>query len=221
MDAIDRFEYQRRRALLGALVFLVAVLLSLLWVHLRLQARADQTDAQLKVVIALLNELKAGHPQAAASQNTAHSWIGGRSFVSGSDKWCDRVGKMPESEISECEWRWHSLGGLVVDPVSVIGEAHKAGRPVVVIVSAGHDDQALKLQAKREFGTNFNLAARRSMELVKSLVTRATGSASCGSSSGPSTVHCVAIPQGSPSLKMSEEERAAARTPRLTIIAGA
>lgn len=221
MDAIDRFEHQRRRVLLRALACLAVVLLSLLWIHLRLQARADQTDAQLKVVVALLNELKARSPQPTASQFTAHSWIGGRSFVSGSDKRCDRVDKMPESEIGECEWRWHSLGGQEVDPVSVIGEAHRAGRPVIIIASAGHDDQALKLQTKREFETNFNLAARRSMELVKSLANRATGSASCGASSGPSTVHCVAIPQGSPSLKLSEEERAAARTPRLTVITGA
>lgn len=226
MDAIDRFERRRRNTHLGVIVILALLLAALWWLESRWQERAqrtddllakraDQTDNLVKEALMLLKR-----PTSSASSVAMYSWKAGRPFVSGTAEWCDRTANIPKSAIGDCNWLWKPVGSVDGDPIRVIGEAHAAGRPVVVIATAGHDDQPLSTETERKFGTNTNLATSRSLALANSMVSRATNNAATCESSAGSNVHCVAIPHASRSLDTSEDGRANARTPRLTVLAG-
>jgi hypothetical protein len=214
MDVIEEFERAKLLSRLAVVLKLLAGAAALflawfLWSTWR--EDSERTRLLLEEIRRMVALIKM--PDGTSPMKT-FSWIAGEPFASGMDDSCGAGTGVP---MANCDWKWRQVGQGVPDPVGLVRESMQAGRSVVVISSAGHDDQSLSENTRRRFGTNFNLATKRSKALARDIVVRAGGT---GCDEPDSRVHCVAVPQGAPAAVMHVDMRASARMPRLTVLVG-
>ncbi len=211
MDVIDRMNRSRMRSRIIAAFQLLGLLAfgsAFVWGYMAWRESANRTEMALARIEDLLGR---GKPPVEAAVKV-YSWVSATSFASASADLCDDTGSSTSATV--CNWAWRPTIPTTETPSAVVERSLRSRLAVVIIASAGHDDRDLLPEARREFGTNFNLATRRAHAVLQKVMQDSR------SNCEEPNMHCLVVPAGALAQAMAQGERLKARAPRLTIIVG-
>jgi hypothetical protein len=168
MDVIDRHRWHHvlmRAAWVGA-ALLIAASLALVW---RWSLQWWTTMDRLERLAAIEGKLTLMDTKLQQlldrSSIQVLDWKATSSFASGTHRFCDG----DDGKHRTCQWEWRSEPDAP-SPGQLLGTRLQEGRFVLLIVSPGHDDQALKPETKKEYETNLDLAHARGYALMSTLL---------------------------------------------------